>query len=221
MILERRTLAEVCTVPVLLVYTCVQPIPTVALEIFTGPRSSYYSSSNVEAQDFQATKIPTLIYKIFLMLQTLLTPNVKGIQLEENNTMHSVAIWRQLRVETLKNGVNKHQTVVMIHEMLFNSTTVNTYTVRSFSKAACIDVTAHNVLLALADWSRVKDEICLCRSRQALVSTDGGACDSPVLAASSLMKPHKHNRQTHHLSIHQDLSYSASWFTLRLTARSK
>jgi len=48
--LVRRALAEICTVPVLLVYTRVQPIPTVALEMFTGPRSSCYSSSNVEAQ---------------------------------------------------------------------------------------------------------------------------------------------------------------------------
>jgi len=102
----------------------------------------------------------------------------------------------------------------MIHEMLFNSTTVNTYTVRSFSKAAWIEVTAHDVLLALADWSRVKDEICLCRSRQALVSMDGGACDSPVLAASSLVKPHK--QQTNSPSVNPPPS-SVQRFLVHLT----
>jgi len=39
-------------------------------------------------------------------------------------------------------------------------------------------VIAHDVLLELADWSRVNDEICLCRSRHAFVSTAGGAVDA-------------------------------------------
>jgi len=52
-------------------------------------------------------------------------------------------------------------------------------------------VMAQDVLLALADWSRVNDEICLLRSRHALVSTDGtsAASDSTCLAANSLAIP--------------------------------
>lgn len=56
-------------------------------------------------------------------------------------------------------------------------TTQNTYTVLSFSNAAWIVATAHDVLLELADWSRFKEEICLCKSRHAFVSTDSGPCD--------------------------------------------
>ena len=74
-------------------------------------------------------------------------------------------------------------------------TIINTYAVLSLSNTAWIVAIAHDVLLELADWSRLSDEICLCKSRHAFDSTAGGPCDAlldSLLASVLLVNPEPH-----------------------------